>query len=147
MPATKTETANVATIRSLFDAINRGDLDRAARDFAAADFVRHDLTGSIPDVAGRAGARNFLGGLKSQMPDLTLEIEDLFGSADRVTVRFVVRGTIAGGAERRRSIAFNNINIYRLLDGHVVETWQLADQLSLARQRRRSRQAVRRRVA
>ncbi len=64
-------------------------------------------------------------------PDLKLNIQDAFSAGDRVTVRFTLDGTHEGlllsvaGTGKRFSI--NQINIYRMEGGQVVETWQLPD--------------------
>lgn len=65
------------------------------------------------------------------MPDLRVDIEDIFASGDRVVVREVNRGTHSGpflGVEPTgRTVEFSGINIYRIEKGRVAETWQHID--------------------
>lgn len=128
---------NIATLRKLFATINAGELDKIS-GFAHPDFVRHDLTGAIPGVEGRAGAVDFIRGLMASISGLHLDIVDIFGADDKVTVRFVARGRhtgeMFGMPPTGRELTINNVNIYRLQDGKIRETWQLADGWGMMRQ-------------
>lgn len=131
------EERNIETMRNLFAAINAGEFNRIS-SYANEDFVRHDLTGAIPGVEGQAGATDFIRNLHTSIEGLTLEIIDIFGSGDRVAVRFVAKGKhtgeLFGMPATGRNVEFNNVNIYRLVDGRISETWQLADSWGLVRQ-------------
>jgi ketosteroid isomerase-like protein len=124
---------NVDAIRTLFAAINEGTFEQVVTSLAAPHFVRHDLTGAIPGVRGKEGARNFLAQLRERFSDLRVSIDDIFSAGDKVVVRFVLTGYETRDSKRKQ-VAVNNINIYRFENGQVVETWQLADALSLERQ-------------
>ena len=71
-------------------------------------------------------------------PDLHLNVEDLIGEDDKVVARIVVAGTHLGdylGLEPTgKSIAYDEIFIFRFADGRVVETWGVVDVLSQLRQ-------------
>ena len=122
---------NVATLRRLIEAINRDELARVAPDVIAAGFVRHDLAGTWPGVRGQGGVSDLIGLLRSAMPDMQFDIDDIFGTEDRVAMRFTLRGThradLLGRPPTGRRITVSGINIYRLVDGTIAETWQLAD--------------------
>lgn len=129
---------NIETIRRLFAAISEGHQAEATASIATPTFIRHDLTGAVPGVEGQQGATRLIDRLKAGIPDLRLEIEDIFASGDKVAVRFVVSGThtgeFLGHASSGKQLRISNINIYRFEDGKVAETWQLADGLGLSRQ-------------
>lgn len=138
--ADATVARNIETLRGLFSAINSGKLDQVITDFAAPSFVRHDLTGAIPGVKGQGGATDFIRSLQEALEGLHLEIVDAFGQDDKVVVRFNVSGRHTGEffgvPATGRDVHFSNINIYRLEDGRVAETWQLADGWGLVQQLR-----------
>jgi predicted ester cyclase len=71
-------------------------------------------------------------------PDLHLNVEDLIGEDDKVVARIVVTGTHLGdymGLEPTgKSIAYDEIFIFRFGNGRVVETWGVVDVLSQMRQ-------------
>jgi predicted ester cyclase len=125
-------------VRDVFALVNDRDLARLAAERISSDFVRHDLAEMWPGVAGRDGVRDFLTMLIGAAPDLRLEIDDLIENGDRAAVRFRMTGTHTGGPlfdvpPTGASIDVNAINIYRVENGRIAETWQLSDGLSVYR--------------
>lgn len=129
---------NVALLRRAVDAVNAGTLAEIAPEILTADFVRHDLAGAFPGVEGIDGASDFVSLLRRAMPDLRFEIADVFASGDRVALWVVMRGThrgeLLGAAPTGNVIEINEVNIYRIADGKIAETWQLPDYAGLLRQ-------------
>lgn len=130
--------ANIALMRRAVEAVNSGTLAEVAADILSEDFVRHDLAGAFPGVEGVKGAADFVALLRSAMPDLRFEIRDIFSSGDRVAMRLVMRGThqgeLLGVGPTGDTIEISEMNIYRIADGKIAETWQLPDYASLLRQ-------------
>jgi steroid delta-isomerase-like uncharacterized protein len=128
---------NEAIVRRAFDEIAQGDL-ALVDEFTAMDFVRHDLGGNFPDVMGIESLKRFVTALRSAFPDIQMTLEDMISDGDRVVVRFTAhathKGHILGIAPTGRRVTWAGINIYRVADGKVHETWQLADTLGLMRQ-------------
>jgi predicted ester cyclase len=62
----------------------------------------------------------------------------MFGSDDRVVVRWTVHGThtgpFAGLSPTQKKIAVRGISLYRLRDGKITETRNLPDLLALLTQ-------------
>lgn len=129
---------NVALLRKAVAAVNAGTLAQIAPEILAPEFVRHDLAGAFPGVEGISGASDFVGLLRTAMPDLRYEIADVFSAGDRVALRVVMRGThlgeLLGAAPTGNVIEINEVNIYRILEGKIAETWQLPDYAGLLRQ-------------
>lgn len=130
--------ANVQLMRRAVEAVNSGTLEKIASDIIGDDFVRHDLAGAFPGVEGVQGAADFVALLRSAMPDLRFEIQDIFSSGDRVVMRLLMRGThlgeLLGVAPTGDIIEISEMNIYRIADGKIAETWQLPDYAGLLRQ-------------
>ena len=128
---------NEAIVRRAFDEIAQGDL-AWADETAAASFVRHDLGGTFPDVIGLESLKRFVTALRFAFPDIQMTLEDVISDGDRVVVRFTVhathKGHILGIAPTGRRVTWAGINIYRVANGKIQETWQLADTLGLMRQ-------------
>ncbi|MCC6961550.1 MAG: ester cyclase [Dehalococcoidia bacterium] len=120
---------NVELIKSAVEAMNSRQLDRLVELFAP-DMVRHDLAGAYPDVTGEQ-LSDLLGELSRGIPDLHINLLDVFGDGDRVASRIVFEGTHQGPLFGRegtgRRIAVNQLNIYRVADGKLAESWQLPD--------------------
>ena len=123
------DTDNVELVKMAFERINRRDLANIG-ELVSPDAVRHDLSNAYPEVTGE-GIPDFLAELLRGAPDLKLNIQDAFSAGDRVTVRFTLDGThegpLLGVAGTGKRFSINQINIYRMEGGQVVETWQLPD--------------------
>lgn len=127
-----------ATLRRLIDAVNTNRLAAVAPEVIAPGFVRHDLAETWPGIRGPSGVQDLIGMLRTAMPDLRLEIDDIFESGDRVAMRFTLRGTHRGELLGRPAtgavLVVHGINIYRMENGKIAETWQLADYAGLTHQ-------------
>ncbi|MGD8540283.1 MAG: ester cyclase [Candidatus Aminicenantes bacterium] len=77
---------------------------------------------------------------RKAIPDLVHHIEDIFPAGNRVTVRFIARGTHTGDIEEMgitatgNKIEVSSIALYRVENGNVVEERQDADMLALMQQ-------------
>ena len=130
--------ANGDLLREVFDRVNARDFGSLASELIAPEFVRHDLADLWVGVEGQGGVQDFLVMLTVAAPDLHLEIEDLIEDGDRVVVRFTMSGTHTGGPllgvdPGGARIQLNAVNVYRVQEGRIAETWQLADGLGLHR--------------
>jgi predicted ester cyclase len=71
-------------------------------------------------------------------PDLHLTVEDLIGEGDKVVARIVVTGTHLGeymGLQPTgKSIAYDEIFIFRFVAGRVAQTWGVVDIFSQMKQ-------------
>ena len=109
-----------------------------ADEIIASEFVRHDLGGNFPDVAGPEGVKRLIAALRAAFPDIETTFDDVISGGDRVVVRFTTRAThkgpFQGIAPTGRRVEWAGINVYRVADGKIRETWQLADTLGLMRQ-------------
>jgi len=132
------EEQNVAVIRAGIQAWNDGTFAEAAVRLAAPEFVRHDLAGAWPDVTGPDGVADFNRMWNAALADMHLEIVDIFGAGDRVCVHLIGsgihRGPLLGVPPTGKRVEWHGINIYRLANGKIVETWQLGDVLGILRQ-------------
>ena len=100
-------------------------LDPASRYYAPT-FVDH-----VNDLVfrGLAGTAQSVGLYKRVLDDLAVTVKEQVVEGDRVTSRFVVRGT-----HRGRRVEFGGITISRFDSGLIVEDWSVVDTLSMLRQ-------------
>src|SRR4029077_19350781 len=91
----------------------------------AADWVDHDAAPDQPP--GNEGYKMLLRGLKSSFPDVQFVIEDLIAEGDRVVTHWTIQGThtelYRDIAPTGRRISVSGIQIDRLANGQVVESW------------------------
>jgi predicted ester cyclase len=71
-------------------------------------------------------------------PDIHLTVEDLIAEGDKVVGRTTVTGThwgeFMGLAPTGKSVTYNEIFIFRFVDGKVAETWGVVDVFAQMRQ-------------
>jgi predicted ester cyclase len=98
------------------------------------ELVEPDATIRTPlpgDATGAQVLKQVWSVLLRAFPDLQLDVKDLIGEDDKVVARIVVTGTHRGdymGVEPTgKSIAYDEIFIFRFANGRVVETWGVVD--------------------
>ncbi len=128
--------ANKAIVRRFVEEVqNRGDL-AALNELCAPDFVNHSAPPGVPPT--REGLAQLTAHFRRAFPDGQMAIEEMLAEADRVATRKTFRGThrgeLMGIPPTGRAVAIGLIDIARLVDGKVVESWSAADDLGLLRQ-------------
>jgi predicted ester cyclase len=102
-----------------------GDVDATVDRDIASDWIDHDAAPDQPP--GNEGYKFLLHWLKSSFPDARFVIEDLVAEGDRVATRWTVQGTHTAPyrelAPTGRTISVSGIQIDRMVDGKVVESW------------------------
>jgi steroid delta-isomerase-like uncharacterized protein len=120
-------------IEALF---TKGDLD-SVDDYLADDFVNNDPPfGASADRDGmrRAGAM-----FRSAFPDWRSDQHFLVAEGDLVVEVFTASGThtgveLMGVPASGESVRLPGINVFRVVDGRIVERWGRMDDLGLLRQ-------------
>ncbi|MDT5016831.1 MAG: hypothetical protein QOD39_2991 [Mycobacterium sp.] len=136
---TAEETRNKATFKRFHDAANTGDFEFLSE--AIDEIVAPDAVIRTPLPIGATGAqalKHVWAMLLRIYPDIHLTIEDLIAEGDKVVGRTTVTGTqrgeFMGAAPTGRSVTYNEIFIFRFVDGCVVETWGVVDVYSQLKQ-------------
>ena len=123
-------------LRRLFESFSRGDIDACAESLTP-DFVANFPGAPEPTVGAEHWKQNATM-FRAAFPDLRAEIEDIFGSGDRVAVRLTFRGThrgpFFGMAPTGREVTFSSVELYRVEGDRVAEEWVAPDVASLTAQ-------------
>ena len=129
-------TAEVAANKELFkrfhEAANSGDFDYLAKtidELVAPDAV---IRTPLPiEATGAELLKQVWAMLLRVYPDIHLTVEDLIGEGDKVVGRTTVTGThrgeFMGVAPTGNRVTYNEVFIFRIADGRVVETWGVVD--------------------
>jgi steroid delta-isomerase-like uncharacterized protein len=103
-----------------------------ADEIVAPDYVRHDA-GDPFAARGPADVKRIVSMLRSMLPDLRIEIEDMVAAGDRVVTRYVGVATDTRGylglpatGQTTRTPA---IQIFRFREGKIAESWAVRDDL------------------
>jgi len=123
------------TARAVYDIVMQADFPAIER-IVARDILFHTSTGD--EVRGHAEFRDYIETLKTAFPDITFVIEDVLADGDKVAVRYQVKGTFVetlwGVLPTGSEFAVRGIDIFRVVDGRVVEIWASDDTLSRMQQ-------------
>ena len=114
---------------------NTGD-EALARAALAPDFTDRTLPpGRAQGLAGPLAASRFM---RTAIPDMRCEIEQMVGAGDRVVVHLRFRGHFSGQfgqlQGRGQAVDFIATDIYRVADGRIAENWHIEDNLTLMKQ-------------
>jgi steroid delta-isomerase-like uncharacterized protein len=115
--------------RFLDELVNAGRPD-AAPEILAADHVLHPFDGSEPIRGGTVFAK-LIAGIRVSFPDWHNTLDDLVAERDRVAFRYTEggthRGEFDGIAATGRAVVVRGIDIVRIEDGRIAETWVSTD--------------------
>jgi predicted ester cyclase len=96
-----------------------------ARECYAEDFVDHV---NRLEFRGLEGVRRSTALYQALFDDLRIEVVDQVAEGEKVTSRWVLRGS-----NRGRQVELTGITISRLRDARIVEDWSASDSLDLLR--------------
>jgi predicted ester cyclase len=117
-------TSNKVTFRRFHDAVNTGDAELISNTID--ELVEPDVRIRTPVPVQATGAQ----ALKDVF-DLHVTVEDLIAEGDKVVGRNSVTGTHQGEymglPATGKSVTYNEIMIFRFVDGRIAETWGVVD--------------------
>ncbi len=126
---------NKALIRRVLEMINARELD-AAFELYATDYVYHGPGGQ--ELRGRDGIRGLWAAFFGAFPDLHATIDDMFAEGDMAALRWTITGTHTGDfqgiAPTGKRIELPIAELFRIVDGVLVEAWDQYDRLHLLEQ-------------
>jgi predicted ester cyclase len=110
----------------------------ASGDFAAVneifhpEFINHEAGPNTPP--GPEGLKMTVGWLHASFSDMHYEIEDEITQGDKVVERVISSGRhtgpFLGFPPSGKTYAAQQIHIYRIADGKIIEHWSCRDDLS-----------------
>jgi len=122
---------DVNVVQRFYDAYNNKN-EAILNEVIADDYVDY---GHQPPGRGVQGAKSDHKEFTRAFEDARFDIDEIFGSDDRVTVRWTLRAThtgpFAGVSPTQKKIEVRGISLYRLREGKITETRNLADLLAL----------------
>lgn len=121
--------ANKRVVERIWEELVNGRRPEALEELVRGDFVDHaPLPGLASDLEG---LRSRLRILHRAFPDFQSSILDLVAENDKVVAFVLSAGThlddFAGVPATGRRFAMQEIQILRIVDGKMVEHWQVAD--------------------
>src|SRR5213080_4130792 len=124
---------NKALVQRFFEEVINQKNVAALDQFVSPNAVNHTVPTGLPQGPGQ-----FLGLHLNAFPDVKATVEDLLADGDKVIARVSIRGTQHGAfgsiQPRGKPITVTAINIFRIVNGKMVEHWGLADRLNALQQ-------------
>ena len=131
------DTGAADVYRGFIDAVNRQDLEEAARFVDAARY-RENCVGFTHGFVDWQEAQKSVRQVWKGLPDLRVELDQVLASGDVALARGTVRGTatgrLYGAPATRRSFQASFFDYVRVEDGRIIERVQQADVLAQMRQ-------------
>jgi len=126
---------NKAVVRRFVDEIFAAGRKDAVDELVADDFVGHSWPSNGDAKAALKAAIDRVG---AGLSDSAFEIEDLIAEGDRVAARLTASATQTGEFMHMppsgKRYTIEEIHVFRVRDGMVVEHWHQFDQLGMMRQ-------------
>jgi predicted ester cyclase len=124
---------NKAFVQRFFEeVINQRNL-AALDQFVSPNAINHTVPSGLPP-----GPMQFLSLHLNAFPDVKATVEDLLAEGDKVVALVSYRGTQHGVfgviSPTGKPIMLMGINIFRIVNGKMVEHWGLTDRLSALQQ-------------
>lgn len=126
--------ATRSLIERFASTLSAHDIDGFAALFADG-YVNHQVSAAAPPPAAgvtpKQGTVRFFAGRLKGMPDLKVAIEASVANGDTAAASFVYEGTQSGDylgvAPTGRRLRFTSCDIFRVVDGKIVEHWGMGD--------------------
>jgi len=128
---------NKVVVRRTFDEIwGKGNLD-VVDELFSTDVVRH-FPPNGSEMKGLDELRDRIHNHRKAFPDWTERVKQIVAEGDFVAFHFTSTGTnhgsFLGNPPTEQQIHINEMSIFRLVDGKIVEQWIIPDLLSLNQQ-------------
>lgn len=124
--------ANKTIVRRLIESFNEKDMS-VIDELVADTYIDH---APFPEqLPGREGMKQAHHIFYSAFPDIHETAEDIIAEGDKVMVRWTIRAThkgkFVGLPPTGKSVTVAGIDIYRIVDGKIVENWHNTDSTGL----------------
>lgn len=127
---------NMALLRTAYALVQSGEID-TAEQMLTEDFIAN-VPGSPEPLLGREVWRAGSEIMLSAFPDLRINVQDMFGVGDKLTVLVSFEATHTGTFQEceatGRKVSWRSVEVYRFEDGKIAEEWVAPDLLSLLQQ-------------
>jgi steroid delta-isomerase-like uncharacterized protein len=124
--------ATAVVIRQHEELWSQGNLEIVDELFAPSFVGRHP---GADDWIGPAGVRQAVGNVRRAFPDFVETVIDVVEEGSKVVTRFVASGThrgpYRGVSPTGKRIAVEEVGIFRIDGGKIVEKWGLIDRLGM----------------
>jgi steroid delta-isomerase-like uncharacterized protein len=132
-----TETNKTVSRRFLEEVWNKGNL-AALNEIIAKDHVNSG-PGTLPGLpTGPEGSKQLVTVYRNAFPDVHFTIDEQIAEGDKVVTRWTAQGThkgeLVGIPATGKSSTVTGINVDRVVNGKIAESWGIFDQFGMMQQ-------------
>ena len=129
---------NLALVKRWFEEVWNQKRSDTIRELLSADCVAHGTSETGGDLHGPDGFLALHARLVNAFPDMHIEVQDCFGTGDKVAIRWSGtmhhRGNGLGIEATGAEVKITGLGIARIAGGKVMETWDNWDKLAMFQQ-------------
>ena len=118
---------NKAMIQRYLQVFTENKTDKL-NEFVSNDYVYHGPGGY--EVKGVENLKKYMTWLHNMAPNMNLTVNHIIAEGDKVATYFTGKGT----DKRNKQLTVQGIIISHVVDGKVVEEWEIIDRFSMASQ-------------
>ena len=135
--STAEEQQNLSSMKRIYaEFINQGN-EAVFDELVDPNLVENEelLPGLEPN---REGVKQFFKMFRSAFPDLHFQVDEMFAAEDKIVAQVTITGTHQGTFMNMpptgNKISYKAIDIFRLVNGKVVEHWGIGDNAKMMQQ-------------
>ena len=133
------QASNKATFRRFIDAMNTGDAQLMSRTIDELVEPEAQIRTPLPiEATGAQALKEVFAKLHQTFGDLHVTVEDVIAEGDKIVGRNSVTGTHQGDymglSPTGKPVSYDEIFIFRFVNGRVAETWGVVDVFAQMRQ-------------
>jgi steroid delta-isomerase-like uncharacterized protein len=133
-----TTSDNISLIRRWFRQVWREGKNETIYELLAPDAVLSGQTGPQKEIRGPKEFAAFAAKIRNAFPDTDIVVKDIFGTDDRVAVRWSAKMTHKGDGlgvpATGKGVEITGMSIARIVNGQIVEGWDNWDRLAMLEQ-------------
>jgi len=123
---------NKKIITRYYDEVwNQGNLD-VLDDILDPEYINHN-PGLPNPIPGPDGLKPIVAAMRTGLPDLRFEINDMLLTPDKVAIRCTMHGThtgeLFGIPSTGKKVCINQMQIEYIKNGKIIEHWRVSDDL------------------
>jgi steroid delta-isomerase-like uncharacterized protein len=129
---------NIQLMRRWFREVwNEGKTETVHELMSPNGVARGNSVGGA-DIHGPEEFAHFVGNIRAAFSNIDMKVEDAFGTADKVVVRWSAKMTHSGDGlgmpATGKPVLLSGISVARIINGKIVEGWDNWDQLGMLEQ-------------
>jgi steroid delta-isomerase-like uncharacterized protein len=129
---------NISLIKRWFREVWLEGKNETIYELLAPDAVLSGQTGAQEEIHGPNEFAAFADRIRNAFPDTDIVVEDVFGTDDKVAVRWsakmIHKGDGLGVPATGKEVRITGMSIARIVNGKIVEGWDNWDRLAMLEQ-------------